>query len=150
MAARRSNDPRPAPPIVLYAPLGQLKVNELSEAEFEELAKGPSGQLHLNFGLAMLPAALTILIALQTTTITSNRVYIAYLVAFWLLMVQGVISLVRWWTSSRLHRKLIDEIRARMPARPGIPEQIVSTTVVLELESSRRSAPEDPPGIDRQ
>ncbi len=141
---------RPSPPIVVYAPLGQLKVYELSEAEFEQVANGPSGQLHLNFGLAMLPAALTKLIALQTTTITSNRLYVGYLVAFWALMVQGVISLLRWWTSSRSHRKLVDEIRARMPVRPGIAEQIVSATVVVESESPPRGAQNDLPGISRQ
>jgi hypothetical protein len=135
---------------VLYAPLGQLKVYEVSESEFEELAKGPSGQLHLNFGLAMLPAALTILIALQTTTITSNRLYIAYLVAFWALMVQGIVSLLRWWTLNRSRQKLVDEIRARMPARPGIPEQIVPPMLVLESESPPRGSEQDLPGIGHE
>jgi hypothetical protein len=134
LAARKASDPRPAPPILLYAPLGQLKVYELSEAEFEQLAEGPAGQLHLNFALAMLPAALTILIALQTTTIVSERTYLSYLVAFWALLVQGVISLLRWWWSDRSHRKLIGEIRARMPVRPVVTQQIVSPVVVLEPE----------------
>jgi hypothetical protein len=137
LAARKASDPRPAPPILLYAPLGQLKVYELSEAEFEQLAEGPAGQLHLNFALAMLPAALTILITLQTTTIASDRAYLSYLVAFWALLVQGVISLLRWWWSSRSHSKLIRDIRARMPVRPVITEQIVSPVVVIEPEMSR-------------
>ena len=93
--ARKPNDPRPAPPIVLYAPLGELKVYELSEAELDQLAAGPSDQLHLNFALAMLPTALSILITLQTAEIASDRLYVAYLVAFWALAVQGTISLVR-------------------------------------------------------
>lgn len=117
--ARKSSAPRPDPPIVLYAPLGELKVYELSEAEFERLASGPSDQLHLNFALAMLPTALSILITLQTTTIASDRVYVAYLVAFWMLLVQGVISLVRWWRSNRSHRQLIDRGYPGEDARPS-------------------------------
>jgi hypothetical protein len=68
---------------VRYAPLGELKVFELSEAELEKLEAGPQGQIHLNFALALLPAALTILITLQTVTITENRLYYGYLIAFW-------------------------------------------------------------------
>ncbi len=64
MAARKVHDPRPAPPVVLYGPLGVLKVYEISEAELEKLENGPPGQIHLSFALAMLPAALTILITL--------------------------------------------------------------------------------------
>ena len=59
--ASSAGDPRPAPPIVLYAPLGELKVYEISEAELEKLEAGPPGQIHLSFALALLPAALTIL-----------------------------------------------------------------------------------------
>ncbi|MDG3007249.1 hypothetical protein [Paludisphaera mucosa] len=142
MPPRKNQNPRPTPPIVVYAPLGELKVYELSEAEFERLAEGPTGQLHLNFALAMLPTALSILVTLQTATIESNRIYTSYLVAFWLLLVQGLISLFRWWHSNRSHQKLIDDIRARMPKRPGIAEQMPSTTVLLE--------PGPVPAIDAQ
>jgi hypothetical protein len=137
VAARRTQGPRPAPPVVIYAPLGHLKVYEISEAELERFEAGPPGQLHLNFALAMLPAALTILITLQTAGIHSDRLYVGYLIAFWGLFVQGIISLARWWTSNRSYGKLIAKIRARMPDRPPIiPEQITPTSVVVELKPS--------------
>jgi hypothetical protein len=86
----------------------------------------------------MLPAALTILITLQTTAITSDRIYVGSLVAFWALLVQGLISLMRRWISRRSYGKLIREIRARMPARPPIiPEQLVSPTARSEPEMPR-------------
>jgi hypothetical protein len=131
VAKNKPQDPRPAPPIVRYAPLGELRVYEISEAEFEKLEAGPPGQLHLNFALAMLPAALTIFITLQSTTIASDRLYIGYQIAFWALAVQGVISLARWRYSSRSYRVLIQEIRGRMPARP-IGEQIPMLPDVIE------------------
>ncbi|QEH35975.1 hypothetical protein OJF2_45330 [Aquisphaera giovannonii] len=118
----------------MYAPLGELKVYELSEAEFDRLAEGASGQLHLNFALAMLPTALSVLISLLTTTIESNRVYLAFLVAFWALLVQGLISLLRWWLYSRTHRKRIEGSRARMPVRPVIAEQITPASPMLDVE----------------
>ena len=139
MAKNRPPDPRPAPPIVLYAPLGELRVYEISEAELEKLEAGSPGQLHLNFALAMLPAALTIMITLQTASITSDRVYAGYWIAFWALAVQGIVSLARWRTSSRSHRKLISEIRDRMPTRP-LAEQIPTTIALIES-----STPEEPP-----
>lgn len=64
MPARRARTDRPAPPEVRYAPLGELKVYEISEGELEKLESGPPGQIHLNFALAFLPAALTIFITL--------------------------------------------------------------------------------------
>jgi hypothetical protein len=126
VAARKANDPRPAPPIVLYAPLGELKVYEISEAELEKLENGPPGQIHLSFALALLPAALTILVTLQTVTIANDRLYYGYLIAFWALSVQGLISLIQWFFKRRSYRRLINDIRARMPAKPGIPEQLVA------------------------
>lgn len=125
MAARKSNDPRPAPPIVRYAPLGELKVYEISEAELEKLENGPPGQIHLNFALALLPAALTVLVALQTAQMPNDRVYLGYWIAFWLLSVQGLFSLARWLMTKGSLKSLVSEIRARMPDRPGIPEQVL-------------------------
>lgn len=136
--ARKANDPRPAPPIVVYAPLGELKVYEISEAELERLAAGPSDQLHLNFALAMLPTALTILITLQTVEIDSDRAYIAYLVAFWCLAVQGTISLVRWWRSRRSLDRVIDAIRARLASPlPAIAEQLPPASSPAASEGDR-------------
>lgn len=127
--ARKPNDQRPTPPIV-YAYIAELKIYELSEAELDQLAAGSSDQLHLNFALAMLPTALTILITLQTAELRSDRVYVAYLVAFWALVVQGSISLVRWWRSRSSYNRLIETIRARMPVRPGVAEQLVASAAL--------------------
>ena len=72
----------------------------------------------------MLPAALTVFITLQTVEIADGRVYHAYWIAFWLLGIQGLISLARWWTASGTLKALVREIRSRMPEKPGINEPI--------------------------
>ena len=102
MAARKSDDDRPALPKVRYAPLGELKIYEISEAELEKLESGPPGQVNLSFALAPLPAASTVFITLLTVEIKDIRIYFGYWIAFWLLSVQGLISLARWWTANRL------------------------------------------------
>jgi hypothetical protein len=134
VAARRANEGRPAPPIVRYAPLGELRVYEISEAELEKLENGPPGQVHLSFALAMLPAALTVFITLQTVEIQSNRIYYGYSIAFWLLFIQGLVSLVQWWTTGGSLRVLALDIRSRMPERPGIPEQAIPSAQGSEAE----------------
>lgn len=143
MAPRKTQDLRPAPPVVVYAPLGELKVYELSEAELEKLEAGPPGQIQLNFALALLPASLTILITLQTVSISDNRLYSSYLIAFWMFLVQGIISLVQWISKSKSHNNLIKNIRDRMPAKPGIPEQIVALPPPT-ISRSASNAPDSP------
>ncbi len=134
MAARKAADDRPAPPIVRFAPLGELRVYEISEAELERLENGPPGQVHLSFALALLPAALTVFITLQTVEIKDNRAYYCYWIAFWLLSIQGLNSLVRWWTSGGSLKSLVQDIRSRMPEKPGIPEQATSSAQGPETE----------------
>ena len=121
MAARRTNNARPDP-VVYYAPVRVLRVYEISEGELEQLASGPQGQIHLNFALALLPASLTVFITVQTVEIQDIRIYAGYWIAFWLLFVQGAISLVRWWTVGRSTHSLVDTIRLRMPPPPGTPD----------------------------
>lgn len=134
MAARKSSDNRPAAPIVRYAPLGELRVYEISEAELEKLENGPPGQVYLSFALALLPASLTVFITLQTVEISDNRIYFGYWIAFWLLFIQGLVALVQWWVTGRSLRSLAQEIRSRMPAKPGIPEQPITPTPGAEVD----------------
>jgi hypothetical protein len=111
---------------VRIAPLGELNVFEISETELERFESGPSGQVHLNFALALLPAALTVLITLQTVEIKYNRIYYGYWIAFWLLSIQGLISMVRWWTTYDSMKTLAQVIRSRMPEEPGISEPLTN------------------------
>ena len=78
----------------------------------------------MSFALAMLPSALTVFITLQTVEIKDNRVYTTYWIAFWLLFIQGLVSLARWWTTGGSFKTLARGIRSRMPPKAGIPLQI--------------------------
>jgi hypothetical protein len=123
VSARKPDESRPAPPIVRVAPLQELRVYQISESELEKLERGSPESIHLSLALAFLPAALTLLITLQTVDITKPRIYNAYLFSFLLLALQGGVSLIRWWRARGTVRDIVQEIRDRMPKRPGIPEQ---------------------------
>ena len=135
MAARKASEGHRLPPIVRYAPVGELRVYEISEAELERLEDGPPGQVHLSFALALLPAALTVMVTLQTVDISYTRTYNAYWIAFWLLSVQGLISLVRWWTAGGALKSVTQDIRSRMTEKPGVPEQATSSIGGSESET---------------
>ena len=119
----RKNDERTPLPLVRVAPLGELHVFQISDGELTQIENGPPSQLHLNFALAMLPTALSLAISLQTATFPDGWRN-AYQIAAWLLGIQGLYSLVRWWNGSKDFNKLIKDIRGRMPDKPGIPEQL--------------------------
>lgn len=132
MAARKANDPRPAAPIVVDAPLVELRVYEITEAELERLESGPPGQIHLGFALALLPAALSVAITIQTAAMPSNRTYYVYCISFGLLFIHGLIELTRWWFESGSNKTTIQDIRGRMPARPGLGDQILGPPAVID------------------
>lgn len=123
MPPKKNAVSQPPLPVIRVAPLGVMHVFQISEAELEKLEAGPPGQLHLNFALAMLPTALSIFISLQTAQFTLEW-RIGYQIAVWMLGVQGAISLTRWYRESGEFKAIIQEIRARMPDQPGIPEQL--------------------------
>ena len=109
-------------PIVRVAPIELIDCYLITEDELELLAGGTAGSLYLNLALALLPVALTLLVTLQTATLPSVRLYLGYLVAFWLVFVQGMAFLLLWWRSHASTRRLVVEIKARMPASPVIEE----------------------------
>ena len=109
-------------PIVRVAPFGPIDCYVISEDELELLASGSAGSLYLNLALALLPVAFTLLITLQTATLPSTRLYLGYLVAFWLMLVQGIAFLLLWWRNHSSTRDLVREIKARMPIPQSIEE----------------------------
>jgi len=135
VARKMSPQSQQMPPAVQTGSAPQLKIHQISEDELVQLENGPAGQVHLSFALALLPAALTILITLQTVEIVSNRIYSTYLIFLILFACQGLYHLIRWWSTGKSLKGLVKEIRNRMPEKPGIPQQIIE---------------DNPPGQERQ
>lgn len=108
--------------VIRYGRLPEVRVYEVSEAELDELESGLAGQIYLNFALALLPAALTVLITLQTVEIQNPRLYIAYWIAFWCLSLRGLLALAQWYKRSGSLKAVAGTIRARVSEEPGVPD----------------------------
>ncbi|MDQ3814025.1 MAG: hypothetical protein M3347_08740 [Armatimonadota bacterium] len=113
---------RPVPPVVRYALIGEIKIYMVQEGELDKLAHGSPESVYLNFALALLPISITLAVTLLTTTVQSDRVYQAFLIVCVTTFIIGALLLVLWWRSRQSSKKLIEEIKSRMPPAPGIQE----------------------------
>ena len=82
-------------------------------------------------------------VTLQTVEIKDNRIYYGYWIAFWLLAVQGLISLVQWRSNRRSLDALVQMIRSLMPERPGVSEQLTTSSEpeVASLRAGEDTSP---------
>ena len=97
MAAKRKESEFPAPPVVRYAPLGELKIYPVYEHELDMLKQGSPVSLFLNFALCLLPIGFTLILTFATTTIPSDRLFQTYVTLAVLTIIAGLILLALWW-----------------------------------------------------
>ena len=102
-------------PEIRVGKIGVLKVHQISDEELTMLVEGAPQSLYLNFAIALLSIATSFLISLLTTTITSDRVFIVFIVITLVGFISGLILLLLWWKTRRLISNLADTIRKRMP-----------------------------------
>ncbi len=60
--------------------VAQLTIYEVSEIELETLAQGSANSIYLNFAIFLLSVSVSLIIALLTATIASNRVFTVFVV----------------------------------------------------------------------
>ncbi len=127
MQGRRTPDEDSPPflPVIRVAPLGEIKIYQILEGELDRLANGPPEAVYLNFALTLLPISFTLLVTLLTTTIASSRLYQGFVLIAAVTFIIGVILLVLWGRSRSSTRRLIEEIRNRMPPSPSIQDKSV-------------------------
>lgn len=104
------------------APLGELKVYAITEAELNELAHGSPSSIHLNFALFFWGVGGSLLATLLATTIQSTRVFVVFVVFFVGTFIPAVVFSAMWWLQHRSTGDLVRRIRDRMPPAPGIQE----------------------------
>jgi hypothetical protein len=122
----------PAMPIIRYAPFGELKIYPVLEAELNTLAKGGDESLYLNFATALLPTSLSLFVALLTTTINSNRVFVSFLTTAIVMLIAGLILLALWWRNRDSNQNLVRQIKDRMPPPLGI--QIIENQTQVQAQ----------------
>ena len=117
------DDLLPVLPVIRVAPLGEIKIYQILEGELDRLANGPPESIYLNFALTLLPVSFTLLITLLTTTIRSNRLYQSFVLIAAVTLIIGVILLILWARNRSSTRRLIEDIRNRMPPPPSIQDK---------------------------
>jgi hypothetical protein len=105
---------QPQHPVIRVAPLGELNAYTVYEHELETLARGSPAGIFLNFSLAMLPAAISIIVTLSSSTMTDLNVTL-FTSASIILIIAGLICLALWWHTHVSVSALVRDIKNRMP-----------------------------------
>jgi Flp pilus assembly protein TadB len=106
--------PQPPQPVVRIAPVGELNVYQVTESELDELAKGGTSSLWLNFALALLPTGVGIVVTMRSSQLSDTNFVLFTCVAV-ILFVIGAICFVVWVVGYKSSRKLVEQIKRRMP-----------------------------------
>ncbi len=122
----RQNNPSETGPAIRRAPIAQLTIYEISEAELEILARGSANSVYLNFAIFLLSVFASFLIALLTTAITSDRIFIVFVVIASVGAIGGVFFLIFWLKTRKSISDLVQTIKGRLPSE-GIQEKGTST-----------------------
>jgi hypothetical protein len=124
VAAKKKDETHPVAPVLRVAPLGELKVYTITEDELDALGRGSPGSVYLNFGLALVPVAVSFLITILSTDIPSQEGKIFFISGCLLFFLVGTISLIL----ARVHhvstRRLVEKIKNRMPPPDPIPASL--------------------------
>jgi type IV secretory pathway VirB6-like protein len=103
-----------------------LRIYEVSESELEVLTQGSPNSIHLNFAIFLLSVSISFIIALLTTTIASNRVFIVFVVITVVGAIGGVFLLFLWFKTRKSVSDLVQTIKKRLPPE-GIQEIEITT-----------------------
>jgi hypothetical protein len=107
-----------------------LTVYEVTDHELDELSRGGPTSLLLNFGLFLLSAGISFLIALVTTTIDSTRAFCVFVIVVVVSFIGGIILLLLWNANRQSLKKLLKRIKERMPKEDAIDRDAQQTDAV--------------------
>lgn len=114
-------------PAISRGRIDRLVILEISDAELDTLEQGSPASLFLNFALALLSVAVTIAVALASTEIKSERVFMAFLLVGVVGFVVGLLLLLLWRRQRSSVRLVIKRIRLRLPPE-GVAETNTTAT----------------------
>ena len=102
-------------PAVRFGKMDELKVHLISDEDLTRLEQGSGQSLFLNFGIGLFSVAVSFLISLLTTTITSDRLFSVFVIVTIIGFLASIILLTLWWFTRRPISELTKKIRERMP-----------------------------------
>lgn len=102
-------------PEIRVGKIGVLKVYQVSDDELTRLGQGSEQSLFLSFGIAVLSVAVSFLISLLTTTITTDRLFYVFVIVTVVGGLAGIVFMTLWLRTRKPISRLVKEIRDRMP-----------------------------------
>lgn len=93
--------------------IGQLETFEVLDDELDQMARGQSGGIYLNFGLVFFSCALSLLAALCSGTFANPQVFQILVIVTVVALIAALVLLTLWWRTRGRVSKLITRIRSR-------------------------------------
>lgn len=100
--------------VVKKGRVDSLNIYEVTEDELDKLEIGGSDTITLSFAIFTLSVAASFFIALLTTRIESNRIFITFLVITILGFLSGIVLFLIWLRSKRSIKELVKRIKERI------------------------------------
>ncbi len=107
---------------VRRAEVDSICLYEVTEDELEGLEKGSPSSLYLNFSLFLLSAAISFTTALFFTEVSSQKVYIVFVIITVVGFVLGILLLIAWYRDYRSSTSIGKRIRDRLKAETYTPK----------------------------
>lgn len=101
---------------VRRAEVDSICIYDVTEDELESLEKGSPSSLYLNFSLFLLSAAISFLMSLIFTDITSERIFTVFVIITTFGFIIGFILLILWYRDFRSSTFVAKRIRNRLKA----------------------------------
>jgi hypothetical protein len=95
--------------------MDSIVVYDVTDQELKELERGGDGGIYLNVALSLASVAISFVIALTTTTITSDRQFSIFFLVAIVSAIGALILALLWWNCRKSMRALILSIKGRMP-----------------------------------
>ena len=109
-------------PRIRRARVDSLCIYEVTEDELETLEKGSPGSLQLNFAIFFLSTGTAFLVSLLTTPITSNHIFIVFVVVTAIGLAFGVFLLILWYDIFRSTGSVSKKVRNRLEEETALSQ----------------------------
>lgn len=93
--------------------INEIAIFEVSESELEQLEKGNSADLFLQFSISLLSIAVSITLSMLTATFNNKHLETVFISLCIISYILGILLMALWYKSHFSIRKLIQKIRKR-------------------------------------
>ncbi len=95
--------------------VGSLTVYEVTDYELEQFEKGAPSSIYLNFSIFLSSIAVSFLVALLSTNIESEKVFIVFLIITIIGFALGLLLMFIWLRNRSSMQSVVQKIKERKP-----------------------------------